>query len=369
MPRLDLVLETPVERTARVMQLEGIYDVPGATAIRHECHALVPIEEKPWSVGLIVGPSGAGKSTAARKLFGDFATYEWNRRAVVDNLGDSTGIKEILAALSAVGLSSPPAWRKPNHVLSTGDRARLLRDPTPRVVCDEFTSVVDRQVAQIGSHALAKAIRARAGKKFVAVTCHYDVAEWLQPDWVFEPHTGAFSWRSLQRRPPIELEIVRAHSSAWDLFAPHHYLTADINPSAACFVALWNGIPVAFDAWLPFFGRLKDSRRARRGHRTVCLPDFQGVGIGGRLFCTVASAWKAMGYRAFSRTAHPAEIANRLKSGLWRMTSAPGFTARDSGKSKAGRSMARTRTTTRRAASFEYIGPALELAQAKALVG
>jgi hypothetical protein len=92
--------------------------------------------------------------------------------------------------------------------------ARALCDPAPLVVIDEFTSVVDRTVAQIGSAAVAKAVRRTPGKQVVCVTCHYDVEEWLCPDWVVEMPTGNFARRSLQR-PPIELEVARVHSSAW----------------------------------------------------------------------------------------------------------------------------------------------------------
>ena len=44
---------------------------------------------------------------------------------------------------------------------------------------DEFTSVIDRTVAQIGSSAIAKTVRKRK-QKFVAVSCHYDIEEWLR---------------------------------------------------------------------------------------------------------------------------------------------------------------------------------------------
>jgi ABC-type ATPase with predicted acetyltransferase domain len=47
-------------------------------------------------------------------------------------------------------------------------------------VVDEFTSVVDRQVAQIGSHAVPKLVRREERKPMVA-TCHYDVLDSLQP--------------------------------------------------------------------------------------------------------------------------------------------------------------------------------------------
>lgn len=64
------------------------------------------------------------------------------------------------------------------------DVARALCLGQGLVVFDEWTSVVDREVAKIASYAVSKAIR-RIGKKFVAVTCNYDVIDWLEPDWVF----------------------------------------------------------------------------------------------------------------------------------------------------------------------------------------
>lgn len=51
------------------------------------------------------------------------------------------------------------------------------------IVFDEFTSVVDREIAKIASFAISKSIK-RSNKQFVAVTCHYDVEDWLEPDRV-----------------------------------------------------------------------------------------------------------------------------------------------------------------------------------------
>lgn len=220
MSRVDLTLESNVERTGRVVQLEGMFDVPTAEKTRVEYHFDAPIETRPWSVGLIVGPSGAGKSSVARHLFRDslVSGYDWPAtKTIVDGFG-ALPIRETTAALSSVGFSSPPNWLRPFHVLSNGEQfratmARALVDERPLIVVDEFTSVIDRTVAQIGSHAIAKSIRARK-KQFVAVTCHYDVEEWLQPDWVIEPHLGRFAWRSLRRRPEVELEVVRCDHSA-----------------------------------------------------------------------------------------------------------------------------------------------------------
>src|SRR6185369_3509378 len=111
------------------------------------------------------------------------------RGAVVEAFPPALGIKDIALLLSSVGFSSPPAWLRPFHLLSTGEQFRVSlalllahAQRGSRVVCDEFTSVVDRTVAQIGSAALARTVRAR-GRQFIAVTCHEDVEEWLRPDW------------------------------------------------------------------------------------------------------------------------------------------------------------------------------------------
>jgi energy-coupling factor transporter ATP-binding protein EcfA2 len=262
-------------------------------------------------------------------------------------------IKDITSLLSAVGFSSPPAWLRPFSVLSTGEQfrvtlARLLAESPQLCVMDEYTSVVDRTVAQVGSAALARVVRQRK-QKFIAVTCHNDVEDWLQPDWVYRPANGEFAWRLLRHRPAIDLEISRCKTEAWALFRRHHYLSHDLVPSSVCFLATWLGRPVAFSAWLPFVSR---GPPARREHRTVTLPDYQGVGIGFTLSVFCAALWKALGYRALSTTTHPAFITARCRSKLWRLTRRPSFAhSHQRGLRHA---------TTRLTAGFEYIGPPLE---------
>src|SRR6185437_277924 len=284
--------------------------------------------------------------------------------ALVDGFPASLSIKDITTLLSAVGFSSPPAWLRPFHVLSTGQQfrvtlARLLAEAPDLAVMDEYTSVVDRTVAQIGSAALAKVIRQR-GQRFIAVTCHEDVEPWLQPDWVYRPAENAFTWRCLRRRPALALAVVRCRTSAWRLFAAHHYLSDNLNASAVCFLASWREQPVAFSAWLPFVGAGPPTRRE---HRTVTLPDYQGAGIGNVLSAAIASLWKALGYRAISTTSHPAMMRARLKSPHWRMHRSPSLATGPERRLKKLK-----HATTRLTAGFEYIGPALPLRLAHLLL-
>jgi ABC-type ATPase involved in cell division len=369
MPSVSIIRECPVIQTPRVQQVAGMFDCPLSATSTEKWDLDINLPEK-WNVGCIVGPSGAGKSTLARELFGKELVqgFEWPKdKSILDGFPTAMGIKDVVQLLSSVGFSSPPSWVRPFHVLSNGEQfrvtmARALAEQKELCVVDEFSSVIDRTTAQIGSAAIAKTVRKR-GQRFVAVSCHYDILEWLAPNWIFEPHLNKLTLpRGSLQRPPIDLEICRVHSSAWKMFHRYHYLTATINPSAVCFVAFWQGTPVAFDAWLPFVGRLKSCVKARRGHRTVCLPDFQGVGIGNALFTTIASAWSGLGYRALSNTGHPAEINRRIRSKDWRMTSAPKQRAPDAGHRRHAHS------TMRWMASFEYIGKPMDRAEAHKLI-
>lgn len=366
MPQFDFVRTVEVERTARVLQLEGLFDVPPTQQSQSHWSVSMPLDERPWQIGLIVGSSGSGKSTLAREAFADAlaSDYAWPEvRSLVDGFPADLGIKDITAALSSVGFSSPPSWLRPWRCLSTGEQfranlARALIDSRPLVVVDEFTSVVDRTVAQIGSAAVAKAIRRTEGKQFVAVTCHFDVEEWLQPDWKIEMPNGGFAWRSLQRRPPIQLEIRRVHRSAWELFKHHHYLNTTLHKGAKCFLAFIGERPAAFASVLHAPGRKGGWWRE---HRTVCLPDFQGVGIGNRLSEFVASLFSATGKPYCSTTSHPSMIRHRLASKNWRMIRKPSLVHLDGGEKKRIGSGKMSRATNRLTAGFKFTGETNEV--------
>lgn len=367
MPIVNIVKTSEIKRSARVQQLEGIFDVPPSEKSQVSWSVDLPIDTFDWNIGLIVGASGSGKSTIARHLFGEHIIhgFEWSGdRSIVDDFPKSLSIKEISGLLSSVGFSSPPSWLRPFHVLSNGEQfrvtmARALAEFPDLAVIDEFTSVVDRQVAQVGSAAIAKAVRQRK-QKLIAVTCHYDVIDWLQPDWVYEPATGQLARGSLQR-PPIRLEIKRVHHSAWVLFRRYHYLDSNINTSAHCYVAFYRDTPVAFTSVLNFPG--KQSRW--RMHRTVCLPDYQGVGIGSRLNDFMAGVYRATGKPVSASTANPAMVRHRAKSPYWNLKQNMGLQKTTKGSAKRGAladpkktlSFERLKASNRLTASFEYVGP------------
>lgn len=355
MQNVHAVVETPIADSPRVQLVGGMFDLGIPTSTRAEFSAELPTLDDDWRIGCIVGPSGSGKSTIAREAFGDALWREpaWPAdAAIVDAFGD-VDVRTVTAMLTAVGFSSPPAWIRPFRTLSNGEQfranlARALLAGKPLVAYDEFTSVVDRTVAQVGSAAIAKSIRkGLVASRFVAVTCHYDILPWLAPDWVLDTSDWTVSRRSL-RRPDIHLEVSRCLPEAWGMFKRHHYLSADLNTRAVrCYLATFDGQPIAFAALLPAMGY----KRVWRVSRVVVLPDWQGIGVGRAFLAALGDLYKTADATLSLLTSHTMMIRCLAHDKRWRVAS-----VNRNGSSRAGGQLQHHRVSRRPGASFRYIG-------------
>lgn len=109
MPAVDIVVETPISTSVRAAQVSSMFDVPAAEKCRLEWHGNLPIEERPWNVGLIVGPSGCGKSTILNKLFGAPTEFEWQAPSVIDDIDRRHSIETISQVCQSVGFNNQRA--------------------------------------------------------------------------------------------------------------------------------------------------------------------------------------------------------------------------------------------------------------------
>lgn len=286
MPNFDIIRKSCPSKTFRVASIMGTYDLQDNN-IEERFTGSIDLPDE-WQIGLIVGNSGTGKSTIAKELFPDayVMDYEYKHESLLDDMPKTASVQDISKTLSSVGFASIPSWLKPYAVLSNGEKmrvdlARAILSDNNMICFDEFTSVVDRNIAKIGSFAIQKAIR-RTEKKFIAVTCHFDVEDWLLPDWVFDTNSMTFRLCEGQKknRPTCKLDIFETKEKEyyWRIFRKHHYLSHTFNKAARVYIATIDGDICAFSSVLPFpHPRKKDTCR---GHRMVVLPDYQGLGIG-----------------------------------------------------------------------------------------
>ena len=288
------------------------------------------IDDEDWKVGVVVGPSGSGKTSIGRLIFPG-AMYEptgWPDDApIVDAIAPEGDFNAVTGALAAVGLGSVPTWLRPYAVLSNGERfradlARVISAAPARVVIDEFSSVVDRQIAQIGALAFQKAWR-RTGGQAVLLSCHYDILDWLEPDWIFDTATGHFLRGRLRRRPPIDLDVWQTDWRYWPAFEPHHYLKLPRPIAAFPYVAAVNGEPVAHVAFTT-----RPGCKEARACRMVVMPEWQGAGIGLRFLNHVCGLWLAgenyykQPMRTAFNTSHPGLVRALRRDPKWRQVSA-----------------------------------------------
>ena len=191
MPSFDIVKEVNPDETFRVNSIINNFDLD-VEHIHEHFTGNIDIEDKDWNVGLIVGGSGTGKSTIAKQCFADnyIKGYKYSAKSVIDDMPKGKSIKDIEKVFTSVGFASPPSWLKPYDVLSNGEKmrvdlARSILEDKDIIVFDEFTSVVNREVAKTSSYAISKAVR-KKGKRGVAGAWHRDIIEWLEPDWIYD---------------------------------------------------------------------------------------------------------------------------------------------------------------------------------------
>ena len=212
MPNFNIIKINNINKTFRVAKVMNDFDVKIEHSNEH-FEGNIELPEN-WNIGLICGGSGTGKTTIINELFKKniITNFEWTDDSVLDNMPKNKTMEEIEKMFYSVGFGSVPSWLKPYKVLSNGEKMRvdLARALLEKdfIVFDEFTSVVDRQVAKTSCIAINKAIKG-TNKKFIAVSCHKDIIEWLQPDWLFDTDTMQQVFQlAHDQKKDLKLEVV-----------------------------------------------------------------------------------------------------------------------------------------------------------------
>ena len=293
------------------------YDIKDYT----ESKVVVP-ELPTEGIVLIVGTSGSGKTTILKTVDNPKTITVDNTKPVIENFTTPERGEELLLAC---GLRTIPAWFRPPSTLSNGEYHRFeiaVGLDQGHCIIDEFTSVVDRDTAKSLALSVRKYFDRNPGVLYIA-SCHRDIIDWLDPEWVYDTDLQKLdNRRSLLRlgtRPELALTIRSTGPDYWKYFSKYHYLDTRMSRSVHCYVLLLGDKPIGFHAAIHSTNR--DIHSYWRGHRTVILPEFQGMGIGTAFSDAIAEIYVGRGLRYFSKTAHPSFGEHRQKSPLWRATS------------------------------------------------
>lgn len=304
-----------------------------------------------WNIGVVVGPSGSGKTSIGRQIFGENKIYDYTQgwspdKPIIDDIAPNGDFNEVTAALANVGLGSVPSWLRPFRVLSNGEQfraglAKIVCEKPDEIVIDEFTSVIDRQIARIGSQAFQKAWRRGNPKgKVVLLTPHYDILDWIQPDWVIDTKTKTFVRGVLRQRPKINLDIWQVDRSYWKFYKPHYYLDLPEPVAAMHFIGTVDGELACHIVVAPRF-----EVHGYRATRLVTMPEWQGAGVGSKFLNFIAqyhldgNGRGGHKYVTYFHTSHPQLCAYLRHSQKWVQVSAVLY---GGNKKKSGESIIRS---------------------------
>jgi energy-coupling factor transporter ATP-binding protein EcfA2 len=305
-----VVLRSKPSRSFHCQRAANSLDIDTAEKLTHDLKIEADVTS-PYKLGLVVGASGSGKTTLSEEIWGKFKPDVLNpKKPVIDQFPEDWDYDARAEALCGVGLTQVVCWIRPAHTLSNGQKSRAeialrLASVTPgeTVTIDEWTSVVDRTVAKVMSHCVRKFAQCNE-TQIVLNSCHYDVIDWLDPDWIIDCNKATFhDRRSLQpdkrkRKEKLEFGIREVGRETWPYFSKYHYLSAKLPGGLITMYGLFLGAEqVGFICFANYNARRTPrSRIMMHANRLVVHPDYAGMGLGILFITETAKHMHARGY-------------------------------------------------------------------------
>jgi ABC-type lipoprotein export system ATPase subunit len=293
--KIEVTLQSEVFKTFRCQVAANSLDIDSSKkSIHHLLIENVRIPED-WNIGLIYGSSGSGKTTMATSLFGngifDFEIDE--EKPIIDQFPKEYSYEDCANILNGIGLNAVPCWIRPVKTLSNGQKARaiaalLMMQSNDVVFIDEWTSVVDRTVAKAMSLCIHKFAK-KHNKKIVLLSCHYDILEWLRPDWLIDCNKQKFELPQsddffFNERESIEFTIREVGRETWRYFSKYHYLSEKLPAGRLYLYGLFhNENQIGFQCFANYTPHRKGTKIIYHVNRVVVHPDYNGLGLGIKL--------------------------------------------------------------------------------------
>ena len=292
---IEVLLKSKVNTEFRCQIAANSLDIDvEKKSIHHLKIENINLPEK-WNLGLVYGNSGSGKTTLIKHLFGEkiFNVKLNEDEPIINQLPKDLSYEDCALMLNGIGLNSVPCWIRPVKTLSNGQKARaeavfLMTKNKDIVFIDEWTSVVDRTVAKAMSLCLLKYAK-RNDKKIILCSCHIDIIEWLQPDWLIDcnkqkfilPESEAFFFKE---RKQLNFEIKEIDRTSWKYFSKYHYLNENL-PGGKIYLygIIHHNNQIGSQCFANYTPHRKGTTIIFHSNRTVIHPDYNGLGLGIKL--------------------------------------------------------------------------------------
>lgn len=333
MQAYDVTLSSPISDSYRCKRAADSLDIDANKKAIHSLKVNADLETD-YNIGLIIGASGSGKTTLAKKIFGNdcFKTILDEEKSIIDQFPESFEYDKCAEILSGVGLTQVPCWIRPVKTLSNGQRARseaalLMCSNEKLTIIDEWTSVVDRTVAKVMSHCIQKFAR-KNDKKIVLLSCHYDVIEWLNPDWIIDCNKQQYTDRRLlrqgyERQEKLKFDIRETGRETWKYFSKYHYLSDKMPAGHIETFGLFNDENqigfICYANYVPYrkSDKNKGVKKIMHSNRVVIHPDYAGIGLGILLCNATANIMHRKGYRVMAKFSSIPMYKSRIKDKNW----------------------------------------------------
>lgn len=326
-------IESEIHKSFRCQKAANSLDIDVEKKSIHELKIEADLSSN-YSLGLIVGASGSGKTTLAKQIWGEnvFQNHLKNELPIIDQLPETMNYDECAQTLAGIGLTSVVCWIRPVYTLSNGQKARAeaalaMTKQTDVTVIDEWTSVVDRTVAKVMSHCVQKHAR-KNNKKIVLLSCHYDVIEWLDPDWIIDCNKQLFIDRRLlsiderKRTEQLKFDVREVDRSSWKYFSKYHYLSERLPGGIIKTFGLFHGRDqIGFQCFANYVPKRPEMEKMiMHSNRTVIHPDYAGLGMGIHLINKTSKLMTDQNFKVMAKfSSTPVYKAMSKYSDLWKL--------------------------------------------------
>jgi ABC-type ATPase with predicted acetyltransferase domain len=247
-------------------------------------------------------------------------------RPIIDQFPAHMTYDECQQQLCSVGLTSVPCWIRPAYTLSNGQKFRAevairVAVQSDLSIIDEWTSVVDRTVAKVMSHSIQKFAR-KSNRKIILLSCHADVIDWLQPDWIIDCNTDQFTCRRelpRVRTEKLRFNVRQCNKLFWKMFSKYHYLSSDEPPGESTCFGLFESETNAIVGFIAYSAYIPGNRSTRHSNRLVIHPDYCGIGLGHLLSNATAKEMTRRGFRVFAKNSSKPRHVALSKDKKWKL--------------------------------------------------